>query len=411
VAYDASYYDAKLLDRGVYSTTLGLESKSDGSGNTITYSESSVLRGHSIYQQRFAAQQFSLCQSGQTPGRNEAGMNQPKPDTIGGASRTGINSPYSTLPELACLNKALRLMPGVKNFSVSSRRYHHRCVNREAYLLWHIAHTPWPLQRQSRFSLVHGGEESAEAVIIHARPWYPYDSEVTNELAMVWYRGFFVLQQAVAVSGLQVPISMDLDIHRSPSGPSHTRVRLALKPFPWFDNIITLPGLLELSITMMTTGRAHSFPDLKDCRVSAMANAAPNLTSLRMAMVPYDRQGVLNLLEICGSIVRPHLSRLRLEGFGSREDHLTDFITRHEPSLRHLELLSVGLAAAERYASADYDLPIWKGLFHRMNTLDLDHLLIQSLWSAEYSSLQEREKQRVPRSWRSDDRSRIHEFL
>lgn len=138
-----------------------------------------------------------------------------------------------------------------------------------------------------------------------------------------------MLQQAVAIFSLQKPMSMDLDIQASPFGS-------APKTFPRFDSLIALPGLLDLSITMMTTGRAHNFPDFKECRMSAMANAVPNLKSLRVAMVPYNCQGVLNLVETFGSIVWPHLSRLRLEGFGSREDHLTDFIMRHEPSLRHL---------------------------------------------------------------------------
>jgi len=46
-----------------------------------------------------------------------------------------------------------------------------------------------------------------------------------------------------------------------------------------------------------------------------------------------------------------------------------------------------------------------------MDNLDLEYLSIVSLWSAEYSSLQEEEKQKVARSWSCDDRSRIREFL
>jgi len=84
---------------------------------------------------------------------------------------------------------------------------------------------------------------------------------------------------------------------------------------------------------------------------------------------------------------------------------------RHETSFRHLELASVGLATANAYAFGDYDLPIWKGLFHRMDSLNLDYLSVVSLWSEEYSSLNEEEKQKVPRSWSCGDSSRIHEFL
>jgi len=171
VVYDASYYEAKLLQSDVYFDTLGLDNKSDGCGRIITYSKSSVLRGYNIRQQRFAAQQSLLCQTGQTQQRDEAGPNQSKPGTIDRASRAGIKSQHSSLPELACLNKALRLMPGVKNFRVSSRRYHYRCVKREAYLLRRTRLSPWSLQRQSSFSLEHGGDDSAAAVVMHPRPW------------------------------------------------------------------------------------------------------------------------------------------------------------------------------------------------------------------------------------------------
>lgn len=93
-------------------------------------------------------------------------------------------------------------------------------------------------------------------------------------------------------------------------------------------------------------------------------------------MIPYSSQGLLDLVGTFGSIIWPDLSKLRLEGFGSRENHLTDFILRHNSSLRHLELINVGLAAANVYAVADYDLPIWKGLFHRIDSLDLEYLSI-----------------------------------
>lgn len=413
VVYDASYYDAELLNRQFYLTTLGLDNENHESGNTITYSKTSVLRGYRIYQQRFIAQQVSLNQTGQTPERPEAGMHQPEPNNIVRAFRAGTSSPDSNSPELAYLIKALRLMPRVKHFGVSSRRYHYRCMRREAYLLRHgnTSITPEFLQQQSSFSLERGGDESAAAAIMHPRPWYPQDTKVTNELAMVWYRGFFVLQQAVAVLALPKPISMDLDIHRSPYGSFHSHVLTTPETFPWYHNFIVLPGLHDLSITLMTTGRAPSFPSFEDCRMSAIANAAPNLQRLRVEMIPYSCQGLLDLVGTFGSIIWPDLSKLRLEGFGSRENHLTDFIMRHNSSLRHLELINVGLAAANVYAVADYDLPIWKDLFHRMDSLDLEFLSIQSLWSAEYCSLQSREKQKIPRSWICDDPSRIHEFL
>jgi len=81
-----------------------------------------------------------------------------------------------------------------------------------------------------------------------------------------------------------------------------------------FHGPIALPDLTYLSITLMTTGWAHNFPDTKDCRMSAVANAVPNLKNLRVAIVPYGCQGLLNLAETFGSIVWPHLSKLRLQG-------------------------------------------------------------------------------------------------
>ncbi len=46
-----------------------------------------------------------------------------------------------------------------------------------------------------------------------------------------------------------------------------------------------------------------------------------------------------------------------------------------------------------------------------MDSLNLDNLSIVSLWSAEYSLLQEKEKQKVARSWSCDNSIRIHDIL
>jgi len=222
--YDASYYEADLLQWHVYSATLGLGKKSGRRRDIINHSKSSILRGYNIYQQRFAAQRSLLCQTGETQQRDEARLDQPELDTIVRASGVGIGSPYSYLPELAWLNKALRLMPGIKGFNVSCRRYHYRLVKREAYQSRHTALKTWPVQRRSTFSLEHDGDESTMAVVMDPRPWFPHDVGVTKELEVVWHRGFFVLQQAMAVLGLQNSTSMDLDIHRSPSESPRTRV-------------------------------------------------------------------------------------------------------------------------------------------------------------------------------------------
>lgn len=172
VVYDASYYNAELLNRHFYLTTLGLDNKNYELGNSIIYSKTSILRDYKIYRQRHIAQQLSLNQTGQTPGKPKAEMHQPKPNTIVRAFRARTNSPDSNSPELSCLIKALRLMPRIKHFDVSSRKYHCRYLRREAHLL-RPANTSLTLeflQQESSFSLKCDNNESTAIAIMHPRP-------------------------------------------------------------------------------------------------------------------------------------------------------------------------------------------------------------------------------------------------
>ena len=149
--------------------------------------------------------------------------------------------------------------------------------------------------------------------------------------------------------------------------------------------------------------------------MQSFLSSAPNLTDLSLSMDCGTARGVLDLENLVGTYTWKSLSSVRFRGMGFLDEQLIDLISRHQSSLRLIEMISIGLTTIDEYGKTPiaqrFTLTSWEELLSSMECFDLDHLLIKSIWDSDFSAEEARTRRLMPRSWFSDNRDSIRAFL
>ena len=149
--------------------------------------------------------------------------------------------------------------------------------------------------------------------------------------------------------------------------------------------------------------------------MQSFLGSAPNLKNLSLTMARPTERGVVDLENLLGNHNWRSLGSVRFCGMGFLDEQLIDLTSRHQSCLRLVELVFIGLATREEYLKAPkeqrFTLNSWESLLSSMESFDLDNLLIKSIWDSDFSTIPGEPRKSDSRSWSSDKREAIHDFL
>ena len=392
IIYDATYYERDLTHVKTYLRRLKIYDTGHEEHDP-KYSRESALRGHGKYQERFLWQQKALDRGIQGGSHGEAYRRLSK-----GLLGEG---------DLASLVRALGRMPRVQTLGISCRRNHSKRLRRRAIHKWYCQ----PLE----YSLEDTHNENLIAAVLHPRP-FSLDGVLPERHLYIWDRALALMDMASHASKLQPIKNVTLDVLGGTYDYYDSEDALHL---PWRANVYqTLStSLTNVSLNLLTIGKMSRFVELGgNGNILNLLSASPNLTSLSLSTYPTrQRRGIVDLENLLGLCVWRSLRTVRLQGMGVEEDQLLGFLLRHQGSLQHLELVFVGLLTMLQYLKPPYDqffdVEIWGNLFTRMTALNLEFLLIRSLWTNWADVVPKAQKHTLVRMWCGDNREEIQEFL
>lgn len=179
---------------------------------------------------------------------------------------------------------------------------------------------------------------------------------------------------------------------------------------------ISTASLTNISLNLVVVGYMSRFMEAGgNGAMQGFLSAAPNLVELELATDPLTERGFVDLENLLGNFIWQSLRRLRLKGMGVLQDQLVDLVLRHRSSLVLIELYFVGLTLRTEFLKAPitqhFGLPAWEEVLGHMEALDLEYLLIKSIWDSAYPHFQRNEKHYPSRSWSSNSREDIRKFL
>lgn len=179
---------------------------------------------------------------------------------------------------------------------------------------------------------------------------------------------------------------------------------------------VSTRGLTSISLNLITVGYMSRFMEVDgNGSMQSFLGSAPNLTNLSLTMDRGTDRGVVDLENLLGNYTWRSLGSVRFRGIGLLDDQLIDLTSRHQSCLRLIELVFIGLTTREEYLKAPigqrFTLTSWEALLSSMESFDLDHLLIKSIWDSDFSTTPGKNRKSASRSWSSDKRETIHDFL
>ena len=179
---------------------------------------------------------------------------------------------------------------------------------------------------------------------------------------------------------------------------------------------VSTGSLTSISLNLIAVGYMSRFMEAEgNGSIQSFLGSAPNLTNLSLFMDRGTDRGIVDLGNLLGTHTWRSLGRIRFRGMGFLDAQLIDLISRHQSSLRLVELVFIGLTTEEEYSKAPikqrFTLTSWEALLSSMESFDLDHLLIKSVWDSDFSTRQGKDRKSALRSWSSDNPDAIHDFL
>ena len=179
---------------------------------------------------------------------------------------------------------------------------------------------------------------------------------------------------------------------------------------------VSTGNLTSISLNLIAVGYMSRFMEMDgNGSMQSFLGSAPKLTDLSLTMDCRTDRGVVDLENLLGTYTWRSLSSIRFSGMGFLDDQLIDLISRHQGCLRLIELVFIGLTTREEYSKApisqQFGLTSWEALLSSMESLDLEHLLIKSVWDCNTSPIHGGNRKSATRSWSCDKRDAIHDFL
>ena len=412
IVYDATCYEERLTNPGTYLSLLDVRNRAaKGKVPKACYDMNSVLRGHRIYKERFDLQQKGL-ENYLDVGSEDKSLRLLDNLTLQEPSaghRCSFSRPENYVNSLVC---ALDRMPAVQTLSISCRRYQLKCARHQAFSLRYQGHH-LPLHQQLlEYSIEEKYDANTPAIVLHPRP-FSLDHAPEKYNLNIWDHALALLDVASHATGKQPMRRCSLDILAGKWQFFDATDSMHLpKRDPVYRPIST--SLTSISLKLFTLSKMSRFMEAGgNGTVLSLLSASPNLTSLTLATYPSTRRrGVVDLENLLGRHIWRSLRNVRIHGVGVPENQLSAFLLRHKHSLRYLDITYVGLLNLLEFRKPTYaqrfGIDIWGPLFGSLIDLNLDHLLVKSLWVSWDGGSNEAVRSGP---WCGDNREVIQKFL
>lgn len=407
IIYDATTFDPELLDRKEYMAALATKrvvyKRGQGGAKEAHYSMASVRRGYDQFVKNYKEQQAAYVYHGMHLTRcttDSLGDLPPNLSSLvsNGADTTELAQYF--YGDFVCLVKALQLMPNIRRFAISDRRWDdsnsHQCTYATNISVKHNCIS---------FVVKSENIRGQNSVIVDPRPWPDsQDEPLPLGHRREWYRGFFVLVQAASMMKWEKLEHFSIIGLGTSSGVSHLIFQMSQSELDHTRNAFRNLTAIELRINTHDRCSETNWDRTRDsCNIAQVLSAARSLARLKLI---FDVNGVeIPRLEVLfGDGLWPNLRYLTLGDIIVQEDQLANFLNRHKNSIRHLQLKHMLLFGDEAPESEVDLLKTWKGLYRQVSDLPLTHLTIFALFVDE-------ELWTVDNYWISSNPAQITRFL
>ncbi|KAI4181553.1 MAG: hypothetical protein L6R41_006560 [Letrouitia leprolyta] len=345
IVYDSTNYEDYLTDLDTYKELLTTGAKKSRGSQSST--NSSIIRGHALYQQAYA-EQASL--------REYRGpcMTRPMDDTVRPRHFEAMLCVASCfyqvaeyLPDdLVRLVRALTRMPKVNRITLSDCRWTKHHDHAQVALDWTDI-----CSRPHTYSIYNQGKRGLEAVVVDPRPWPEITENSIPAFDVNWYRGFRVVTQALAMTGNDSVTHLGIERDGTASGLSWTMLQPASHDASIMCRSFRHLKTIDLQIDTTAPRNNGWFTNgnpLHTYLPTALASAAglEHLT-IHFDRQDYDTEGYLT--SFAGLIGYNHWSHLQSVSLANivllRSDALR-FLGRHRRSLKSLTLDRVFLTTS-----------------------------------------------------------------
>ena len=412
IIYDATYYEQALTNPKRYVSLLDFGCTAGwGREGKPCYDMNSVLRGHTIYKERFDLQQKGL-EHYFNVGPEDRFHRLLDTLTLRETSASHISWPENDLTSLV---RAIGRMPAIQMLSISCRRYQLKCARNQAFSMRCEGYHLTIRERLLEYSIEEKHDANATAVVLHPRP-FSLDYAPEEYDLRIWDHALALIDVANHATGRQPMRKCSLDVIAGKWDFFDSTDSMHLpRRSPVYQPIST--SLTSISLNLLALSKMSRFMEAGgNGTVLSLLSASPNLTSLSLATYHSTRRrGVVDLENLLGRHIWRALRNVRIQGVGVPYNQLSAFLLRHKHSLRHVDIIYVGLLDLLEFRKPTYAqkfrLDIWGPLFGSLTALELDHLSVKSLWTSWDGGMPPFKEAVRSKLWRGDNQEVIQRFL